>query len=426
MVPQIITTRREFLHRGLTLVGVSTTVPAFLERSAMLLAGEAQPADEHRVLVVVQLAGGNDGLNTVIPFRNDAYYKARPQLAIARKEALALNDDFGLHPAAKGLKHLYDEGLLSIVHGVGYPNPNRSHFKSMDIWHKASPDGRLHDGWLGRYFDNTCSGSDPDPLDGVALTEETPLAMRGDRFEPLAFQRPEELRWRGPAQEPAQRLFSKMQTARMTPAESDSTEALSYLHRTAMDAQMSAAELQDATRNMAPATRRPLDGRRPRVPRNSLSESLTLVANMIAARMPTRVYYVSLAGFDTHAAQVNRQRVLLQNLGDALAAFVVALREQGDLDRTLVMAFSEFGRRVAENASGGTDHGKAAPLFFVGNQVQAGLVGEHPSLEDLDAGDLRFRADFRCAYAAVLRNWLKADDRAILGRDFAPLNVIES
>ena len=199
----LFTSRREFLTGGLTFLSAASTLPIFLGQTARVLAGPeptGKKSKDERILVVVQLAGGNDGLNTVVPYEMDAYYKMRPRIAIPKKDVLKLTDGIGLHPQATGLKELFDEGRMAIVQGVGYPNPNRSHFSSMDIWHTGDPDLKIHEGWIGRYFDSCCKGSDPDPepISGVALMKESPVAMQGRRFTPLAFENPDSLAWRTP------------------------------------------------------------------------------------------------------------------------------------------------------------------------------------------------------------------------------------
>lgn len=413
MRPDQMATRREFLNRGLTLVGSAATIPVFLGHSARALAAQAstRKSTGEPVLVVLQLAGGNDGLNTIVPLGNERYEKHRPQLAVRKSAALALTDDYGLHPSLTGLKSLYDDGLLAVVQGVGYPNPNRSHFKSMDIWQTASPDGRQHTGWLGRYFDNCCGG-EPKPERGIALTSETPLAMRGRRFQPVAFQRPESLTWgaerRGRGRdEPAMRAFEALNAP---PRRRPPAGELAYLQRASMDARLSARQIQDAAR-----------GRGGSYPGSPLAGSLRTVARMISSDMPTRIYYVSQGGYDTHAGQAGRHAQLLTQLGDALKAFVADLKASGQFDRVTIMTFSEFGRRVAENASGGTDHGTAAPMFVIGKRVRPGLHGTFPSLETLDAGDLIFTTDFRSVYASVLRDGLGTPPGAVVGAEFAPL-----
>jgi len=419
-----LTTRREFLHKGLSLICVGATVPTFLQRSALAL---DDPRDvrltrsrpgvpEDRILVVVQLAGGNDGLNTLVPFHSDAYYRARPTLAIPADQVIKLDAELGFHPAAVGLKSLYDDGHLCVVQQVGYPNPNRSHFRSMDIWHTASPDGRLHEGWIGRYFDNCCRG-EPDPKAGIALTAEAPLALRGQKFAPIAFSRPEMLNLRPVDGRMATRsAIASLNRPDAERKDGPPVSTLDFLTRTALDAQVAADDIRRAAARD--------DGAR--FPESQLSQSLRTVSRLIAANLPTRVYFVSLSGFDTHARQANRHRQLLEQLGQALQAFIQALAKQGNLGRTLVMTFSEFGRRVAENGSAGTDHGEAAPMFLLGGDVRAGLCGPTPQLENLNRGDLPFAIDFRQVYAAVLSDWLGADATRLLGGRFDPPDIFRA
>ncbi|MBX3394405.1 MAG: DUF1501 domain-containing protein [Phycisphaerae bacterium] len=438
MSDELFFSRREMLRRGASLLSAAATVPLFLDRTALALSGPSDSPgpkrktrnDASRILVVVQLAGGNDGLNTVVPIGNDRYYQSRPSLAIRKDDALSINADLAFPKSAEGLKSLYDDGLLAVVQGVGYPNPNRSHFVSTDIWSTADPEERIHNGWLGRYFDCECKGSArPDPKSGIALTQESPLAMQGARFSPVSFNSPEELSWRGPAAHGrGMAAFNKLnqskrKNTRKTEAPLDQAGALAYLERMAMDARASAEEIQRATgidgansRNQGFRFRFQNRGRG-----GELGQKLEMVKRMIAAGLDARVYYVSMGGFDTHAQQAGRHQTLITQLGEALKDFTLSLKADGLLDRVTIMTFSEFGRRVAENGSQGTDHGAAAPLFIVGSSVRPGLHGEHPSLEpaDLDAGDLKWQVDFRSIYTAVLSDWLKADAAKVLGGEYS-------
>lgn len=419
-------TRRAFLWRGLTLASAASTAPAFLTRSAFALAqdignsGTGAGIPEDRVLVVLQLAGGNDGLNTVVPYGDAMYYRARPALAVAESQAIRLSkaDGFGLHPALSGLASMYDEGLVSVVQGVGYPNPNRSHFKSMDIWHTADTNG-TGDGWLGRYFDNQCSGapSDCQAHSGIAIGRSAPPAMQGRRHMPVSFESADLFRWAGmevdeALAEPYRAVMSEGSSAEV--ARGSNAE---FLMRTAMDAHVSSEQVRAAV------------GLRPlaEYPRTPLARQLAMVAAMIRAGLRTRVYYVSHGGFDTHAGQGNINGThanLLRQLGDAVRAFYADLGAQGNDGRVLTMTFSEFGRRVSQNGSNGTDHGTAAPMFLMGPMVRPGVIGRHPSLTDLDEGDLRFTADFRNVYAAVLKDWLRTDGDKVLGGRYRAASVI--
>lgn len=444
-------TRRAFLSRGLILASATATLPAFLQRSAYALAPKAGLSStpgmpDDRILVVVQLAGGNDGLNTVIPFVDPAYYKLRPGIGIAEKSLLKLSKSggkgemgwgLGLHPQLAGMKSLYDDGLMTLVQGVGYPNPNRSHFKSMDIWHTADTSA-TGSGWLGKYFDNECCGEaakkksladgentrpTPEPMAGIALGREAPLAMQGQYSKPIGFESPDLFRWLGRDIDPelASRYEAINRAAENTLSapftSNDPNSNASFLTRTALDAQVSSDLIRKAVARKSNAT----------YPGNELGRQMQMVASMIRAELKTRVYYVTLGGFDTHAGQggeQGRHAQLMQQLGAALKAFYDDLKEQGNDDRVLTMSFSEFGRRVAQNASGGTDHGAAAPMFLFGPMVKPGVVGVHPSLTDLDEGDLKFGTDFRSVYASILEQWLKTDSKAVLEGSYRTLPVI--
>ncbi|MCW5755137.1 MAG: DUF1501 domain-containing protein [Phycisphaeraceae bacterium] len=430
-------TRRQFLWQGLTLASATAAVPAFLQSSALGLpmpvagASAIPGVPEDHVLVVIQLSGGNDGLNTVVPFGEDAYYRARPGIAIRQEQALALQrqQGVGLHPALGGLKDLYDEGMLTIVQGVGYPNPNRSHFVSMDIWHTADTNA-TGEGWLGRYFDSQCCGygkgesgtsdsTNPASQPGIAIGRTAPLAMEGRKTKPVAFETPDLFRWTG--QDVHESLLAPYREVTMrTEAAGVAPESnASFLMRTALDAQINSDLIRKAV------AQRPLV----EYPRTQLGQQLAMIASMIRAGLKTRVYYASHGGFDTHAGQGGAQGSharLLETYAQALRAFYRDLAAQENHGRVLTMTFSEFGRRVGQNASGGTDHGTAAPVFLAGPMVRAGLANEHPSMKNLDNGDLRYSTDFRTVYAAVLEHWLKADSKAILKGTYRPMRVIRN
>jgi uncharacterized protein (DUF1501 family) len=425
-------TRRDFLRSGLVLASAAYALPQFLHATAYGLPQAAAGLSsipgvpEDHVLVVVQLSGGNDGLNTVIPFRDDLYRKARPGIGIAADKVQTLSgSDVGLHPAMGSLRELYDEGLLAVVQGVGYPNPNRSHFKSMDIWHTADLSA-TGEGWLGRYFDSECCGfgkgesgstENANPQLGVAIGQSAPLAMQGRKVSPLSFESAELFRWTGTdAAKALAEPYDRLARAEL-PAGVDPQGNRAFLTRTALDAQVSS----DLIRKAVAA--------KPRVtyPGGDLSRQLQMVASMIAANLKTRVYYVSMGGFDTHSGQGGengRHANLLRQYADAMKAFAADLKAQGNQGRVLTMTFSEFGRRVSQNASQGTDHGTAAPMFLMGPMVSKGVLTDHPSLSDLDAGDLKYTVDFREVYAGVLEKWLKGDSKAILEGTFKPAPVL--
>ena len=431
-------TRRAFLQRGVTLASAAVTVPFFLQKSALAMARPQQVSSvagvpDERILVVVQLSGGNDGLNTVIPFRDDTYYRVRNGIAIPPAEVLTLDRrfDIGLHPRLEGMKSLWDDGNLAIVQGTGYPNPNRSHFTSMDIWHTADTSG-VGEGWLGRFFDNQCHGSPAADAAaaarndaaqcageaGIALGREAPLAMQGRQYKPISFETPDMFRWTGEDLHPAlvEPYDEILHDEPGHDQDIDSPEA-AFLTRTAMDARVASDRIRQAM-NARPLVDYPGSG---------LARQLAMVGSMIRADLQTRVFYVSMGGFDTHRGQggANGSHAnLMRQLGDALRAFQSDLKAQGNDGRVLTMVFSEFGRRVGQNASNGTDHGTAAPMFLVGPTAKAGVHGGHPSLRDLDQGDLKYHTDFRTIYAAVLGTWLGANPDKVLDNRYRPADVI--
>jgi uncharacterized protein (DUF1501 family) len=420
-------TRRLFLQRGCALASLAATVPCFIERSALGVLGNpllsSNPGvPDHRILVVVQLGGGNDGLNTVIPYGDPAYFNARPQIAVqapggtGNTVALQLdqNAGVGLHPAMTSLKELYDEGLVSVVQGVGYPNPNRSHFTSMDIWQTGRLDAK-GSGWIGRYFDATCNGT-PIPEGSVAVGRTAPLAMEGNIQKPISFENPALFRWlgedlHGSMKDPYDAI-NRAGSLAGTPAETQKD----FLMRTALDAQVASERI------LAAVAKQPLV----RYPDHALARQLRTVGAMIRDGMPTRVYYATMGGFDTHSAQAGRHGQLLRQVSESVAAFQRDLKEQGNAERVVTLVFSEFGRRVKQNGSGGTDHGTAAPVFVIGAGVKPGVVGRHPSLVDLDQGDLKFGVDFRSVYASLLGDWMKAPADKILRGQFASAGVVRA
>lgn len=416
-------TRRQFLHSALAGGALSWSVPTFLAHAWQVLGADpAQVNPDLPTLVVLQLAGGNDGLNTLVPWSNDHYRRARPRLALPDKDLLKINEDLAFHPALRGFNQLLDQGHLAVVQGVGYPNPNRSHFRSMEIWHTASDADQFErHGWIGRYFDHSCPGADP--VVGVHLGRELPQAfsadhptgitlsgpLRGSRFRPEAMSPAPSPSNRGVTtaddRSPAQLPLASAQPS--TPGEA----LLDYLDRTALDAELSDRRVREILRQSQGGQT---------YPETALGQSLQRISQLIVGGLPTRIYYLSQGGYDTHANQAGTHARLLGELGDAVHAFIQDLRHHGQLNRVLVLAFSEFGRRVADNASGGTDHGAAGPVFLFGHRFLSPLLGQSPSLapEDLLRGDPRFQVDFRQVYAAVLRDFLKTQPLPILGQPF--------
>ena len=440
---QTLHTRRQFLRTSMLGAAASWTLPVFLEKTFFALDAVAADAltqtatgKDGTILVVLQMAGGNDGLNMVVPYADDIYYRSRPKLGLPADKVLKLNSYAGLNGKLTGLKALFDEGHLSVVQGIGYPNPNRSHFRSTEIWQTASDaDRNESEGWLGRYFDNCCAGADPTV--GVAIGEEMPQAFAAKTPTGITFSQPEQFRWR-PSEKVEGRMSAEESFFRqlngsgggeetlLTASEGGSIGAIpgksktdlstiDFLQRTALDAQLSSDKIL--------AIARKYESNVP-YPQGRLAASLSMIARMIAGGLPTRVYYVSQGGFDTHAGQVNAHERLMGELNDALSAFATDLKQQGNFDRVLLITFSEFGRRLVENANGGTDHGAAAPMFIVGGAVKPGLFGKYTSLSDLDYGDLKFNTDFRSVYGTVLDKWLRAPSQVVLGRKFPALPII--
>jgi len=436
-------TRREFLRSTVLGGAISWTVPAFLANTFSALHAEAADSAtqivtgrDSSILVVLQMAGGNDGINTVVPYANDHYHRARPRIGLKAGEVLKLNDEVALHKNLTGFKELYDAGQLTIIQGVGYPNPNRSHFRSTEIWQTASDSNKFSStGWLGRYFDNSCAGCDP--AVAVTIGNQMPQAFASKQPKGICFNNPQNYRFQsGDRKEHGEKMDATEESYRKLNQADDSmgensggtitaingparsgVSPLDFIERTALDAQVSSDEVRAIA---AKATDQAV------YPASQLANSLKLVAKLIGGGMATRIYYVSQGGYDTHTNQIATQERLLRELGDAVKAFMDDLKAQGNAGRVLMMTFSEFGRRVAENANGGTDHGAAAPLFIMGNRVRAGLLGQYPSLApaDLYQGDIKYNVDFRSVYAAVLEEWLKTKSAPILGRKFAPLPLV--
>jgi uncharacterized protein (DUF1501 family) len=399
--------RRDFLKTG-SLATASLLLPKFLKA----VEGPGALPAGGKILVMLQLSGGNDGLNTVVPVRNDIYYKERPRLGIKRDETLALNSETGLHPALNGFKNLYDNGELAILHQVGYPNPDRSHFRSMDIWHSGSSAREYwQTGWLGRYLDAQCAGAAKGlcSATGVEVDDTLSLALKGERVKGLAMQDAKKL------YEAARNPYFTAWSAARGPVQGEEAP-VDYLYKTMAETLSSADYLYEQSRKKPTRADYPASG---------LGKSLQTVASLILADTDTRAYYLSLGSFDTHINQDGQQKRLFREMNDALAVFARDMKNNGKWNDVLVVTFSEFGRRVSQNASGGTDHGTANQMFFLGGSLRRqGLLNELPDLGDLDDGDLKFRVDFRQVYATLLDRWLGADARTILGTRFEPLDFI--
>jgi uncharacterized protein (DUF1501 family) len=393
----------------------ATTIPEFLGRSARA-AGAGKPNE--RILVVVQLLGGNDGINTVVPHGIDGYNRGRRGLRIAASQVHKVTPEIGLHPAMGGMNKLLEKGRLAIVQGVGYPNPDRSHFRAMEIWEAASLENdakALETGWLGRALDQKGRKPGEDPAAMHVGAGALPQALRSRKSEVPALRDLESYKLRLTGSEP-ERKSERSALSEMAAAQRpDDDPVLGFIRQTTLSAYESSSRLEQVAAR---------SGSGPKYPNFGLARRLELVAQMVKAGFGTRIFYTSLDGFDTHANQFGTHAALLTELSDSIAAFHDDLAAAGHADRVAVMTFSEFGRRVQENASLGTDHGAAAPLFLVGPAAKAGLVGAHPSLDDLDDGDLKFHTDFRRIYAGLLTDWLDCPHESVLGGGFPPLTVL--
>jgi uncharacterized protein (DUF1501 family) len=408
--------RRDFILRSSSLIAVGLAAPAWLAQlaSASLKAGargSAVPGGE-KILVVCQLSGGNDGLNTVIPYSAKQYYALRPSLAIAEGQQLPISDSLALNPALSGLKQLYDEGALAIVNGVGYPNPNRSHFASMSIWQTGDPSGHETTGWLGRYLDATVASSqDSNPLLALSLGRERIEAMGGVSASVPTFASLEDVRGLV-GDVDAERALRAMQASGAAASASDFARGVKHAGQatnTALDAMDALAARLD---NYSPSGQYGAD---------EFGQGFKQIAHLIGISPSTKVVYFASGGFDTHANQADKHKELLTQFSAALSAFMGEMRAIGKDGQVAVMVFSEFGRRVAENGSAGTDHGAAGPMFLAGGGLKGGLYGSYPSLTDLADGDLKHSVDFRQVYATLLRDWLGADPGSLLGAEYEAL-----
>ena len=416
-------TRRQFL--GTAAAGASATLFAGPGASAWAapagvtaaLPGPASPASGDGILVLLTLYGGNDGLNMVVPYADTAYQAGRGELAVRPEQVLRLDDMFGLHPAMSGLRAMWDRGRVAIVRGVGYPNPNRSHFRSMDIWQTATPEAYVPTGWLGRWLDATGA----DPLRMVNIGSSLPRAMAATKGS-------------GAALNPGRIGLPGGSAIETVFAELNRPGAGADLGPLGTRIAASGSDLLKVNRSFGPILKggaavvggsSNLEGGAVAAGNQDgaggLSRDLGEVSTLVRAGVPTRVFGVSLGGFDTHAAQNDQHARLMGVLDAALTSFFGGLESHPQGQRVTVVVYSEFGRRVAANASIGTDHGTAAPVLVIGPQVKGGFHGDAPSLVDLDQGDLKFSVDFRSVYRAVLESVLGIDAAAVLGRAVAPV-----
>ena len=419
-------TRRSLIGRGALLVASGFLAPSFITRTAMALDGPSSAlgpvaldsSKKNRILVVLQLSGGNDGLNTLIPFADPNYSQLRPSLGFAANEVLHLTDSVGLNPNLSKLKTMYDQGKVAVVQGVGYPNPNRSHFRSMDIWHSARPDTFERSGWLGRYV-SACECARDNALPAISVGDQLNTMFWTDTTLVPAVASIGAFSFLTDTKYKNDRTF-QMRTLQNIYSQAGNWSAYEGLiRRGTLQALAGSDELQKVAASYQSPVQYPAN--------NGLANQLKMVAQVIAGNLGTRLFSVSMGGYDTHANQKPTQDKNLAQLGDALEAFMQDLANMQQQDNVVIMAFSEFGRRVKQNGSGGTDHGTAEPMFIIGNKVQGGLYGTYPSLSDLDNnGDLKFNADFRSVYAGVLKDVVGADPAPILAGSFDPISVMRA
>ncbi len=394
--------RRSFLATSLSsvpVISLAPTVPGFLAQTARA----AVPQKDGRVLVVIQLDGGNDGINTVVPFGDEGYAKHRQELRLPLDRLLKINEDVGLHPAMTGASKLLESGRLAIVQGVGYPNPDRSHFASMAIWQTARLDRSEHGGlgWLGRGLDVDSAAAGHSGAIHIG-SGAPPVALRGRRSATTSLEHLDDLRLDSGVKNQGKSLESRAGGGDLT----------AFVRRSALDAYSTA----DRMAALAHSSKRDS-----RYPDTALAQKLGLIAQLLKGGFAARVFYAAQSGYDTHAGQAPVHGALLSELSGGLLAFLDDLGRAKVADRVTVLCFSEFGRRAAENGSAGTDHGTAAPVFLAGPGVQSGLVGSTPCLCELEDGDIKMSIDFRRVYATILESWLGLRSEAALGGAFEPL-----
>lgn len=414
-------TRREFLRLGLgssTLLACGASVPTFLASSALALAASSDSTPKNNILVVLELNGGNDGLNTVVSYADDEYRKRRPKLHVGPDRVLRIDDRVGLHPSLKGMAKLLEAQQLAIVQSVGYPNPNRSHFESMSIWHCARMRPAADtSGWLARSIEQRQAAPGGDAPALHIAESLLPQALYGSPWQVPSLVSLEQFRRRLGVPDGSGAALQRAALDRIsTQGRNEPGSLVQFVQRSTLVTYTSSARLEAA-----------LHGRRTGAayPESyGLARHLKLIAQLIKAGLTTSIYYTQLGGFDTHANQLYTHDRLLQEVGDSLHAFLQDLNQAGEGKRMLVLIFSEFGRRLAENGSGGTDHGTAAPVFLMGGSLRAGLYGPYPNLHDLQDGDPKHAIDFRQVYATLLDHWLNCPNQAVLGQRFEHLPVL--
>lgn len=401
-----MTSRREFIQKSALATVGTMLIPNFLKGFEQQAFAFQQAKSQGKILIMVQLSGGNDGLNTVIPYQNDIYYQERPTIGIKSDKVLKLNDEIGLNPALESIRGLYDNGSMQIINNVGYPNPDRSHFRSMDIWQTGSSSNEyLKSGWLGRYLDAQCSGN-CEPHVAIEVDDSLSLALKGLKVKGMAVQNPAQL----------YRQTQNPFLEKLTKVNHEKFENVNYLYKTLSETISSADYIYEKSKvYQSKAT----------YPQTDLGKRMKTISELINSGVQTQVYYVSHGSFDTHVNQVNQQERLLKQYAEAMSIFMEDIKANGRMDDVMVMTFSEFGRRVKQNGSNGTDHGTANNVFLMGGKLKTDSnLMQAPDLQSLDEGDLKYKVDFRNIYATVLDKWLQTDSVAVLGKRFESLGFV--
>jgi uncharacterized protein (DUF1501 family) len=420
--------RRDFLVRtlqGSSLLALSSMVPQFLARTAL-----AAEAGKENVLVVIEMTGGNDGLNTVIPFADDLYHKARPTLRFTKDKVIKVSDEIGLHPAMTGFNPLLKEGQLAIVQGIGYPNPDRSHFESMDVWQSGDPKRKIGTGWIARSVSEFGDKGGNLPVIQIG-PNRLPLALQGAPGGVVSIADSKAYRLDLGKGDPAdQKNRRKLMEDLSKPSGPENAEdLLQFVQRRQVQTLSTLDRLQELLKDDKKPAADPdptTDPQQAQAAFSGLGQKMGLISKIIAKNFGTRVFYAAIDGFDTHSGQAETQQALLAEVAGAINLLFTNLKATGDDKRVIAITFSEFGRRVHENGSKGTDHGSGSCLFVAGPKVKGGLVGAHPSLKDLDDGDLRYHTDFRKLYATLLDDWLGCNSRLVLGEKFDHMELIKA
>jgi uncharacterized protein (DUF1501 family) len=406
-------TRRDFLIKGTALLAtLGFGGPMIFAEDGSLLTSTANDESniDAPVLVVIQLSGGNDGINTLIPYGVGGYFDARPTLKLTDAEVLTINNQVGLHPSLIQVNEMYKNGKVAIIQGVGYPKPDHSHFRSMEIWQTAEPEKYVRSGWLARYVESSLSKT-TNPLKALQIGNNANKAFVSNTLNVPVIQSVESFNIFDPKTPKADQNRLAKAFLDMYDPERQGTQ-VKVTCQQGKDAFQSVEAIHKLTNSYQ---------NKVEYPKTNISKDLQLVSKMLSGNSGTRVFYVELGGFDDHTNEKDQQTRMLKQLDEAIGSFYKDLEAQGLQDRVVTMAFSEFGRRVKENGNGGTDHGTAAPVFVMGGKVKGGMYGVMPSLTNLDNGDLKYEVDFRSVYSTIVDNWLKGDTQAVLKGNFEKL-----